>query len=86
MPQVRSARGEVVNFELLMIKQQLASAPAPKTVEDRRRFIDEKDGVRTKQIIEAVPEPILVPVVQVDALALALDAADISEKAAKKSK
>ena len=84
MPQVRSARGEVVNFELLQIKQQLASAPVPNAVEERRRFIDEKDGVRTKQTIE--PTPTLQPTVQADALALAQEAVETSEKAAKKSK
>ncbi len=44
---IRSARGEIVDFELLAIKQQLASAPVPKVVEDRKKAIDEKDGVRT---------------------------------------
>jgi hypothetical protein len=48
----RSARGELVDFDLLAIKQQLAQAPAPIGVNDRRRFIDEKDGIRTKQVIE----------------------------------
>lgn len=45
----RSARGDVVDFDLLAIKQQLATAPIPVGVDDRRRFIDEKDGIRTKQ-------------------------------------
>lgn len=44
---VRSARGELIDFELLAIKQQLASAPVPKKVEDRKKAIDEKDGVRS---------------------------------------
>lgn len=81
MPQVRSARGDVVDFQLLQIKQQLAAAPVPKVVEERRRFIDEKDGVRTTKPVEA--EPVLV---QADALALAQEAAEVSERAAKKSK
>ena len=80
---VRSARGEVVNFELIAIKQQLASVPTPVGVDDRRRFIDEKDGIRTKQVIEQQTEV-------ADALSLGLDAAEISatvaEKATKKSK
>ena len=45
----RSARGEVVDFDLIAIKQQLAMAPTPVSVNQRRRFIDEKDGVKTKQ-------------------------------------
>lgn len=49
----RSARGELVNFDLLMIKQQLASAPIAVGVDERRRFIDEKDGIRVKQIQES---------------------------------
>lgn len=44
---VRSARGQFVDFELLAIKQQLASAPIPKKVEERKVAIDEKDGVKT---------------------------------------
>ena len=44
---IRSARGEVIDFELMAIKQQLASAPVPKVVEQRKQAIDEKDGIRT---------------------------------------
>ena len=44
---IRSARGELVDFELLAIKAQLASVPVPKVVEERKQAIDEKDGVRT---------------------------------------
>lgn len=77
---VRSARGEAVNFELLQIKQQLAAAPVPNGVEERRRFIDEKDGVRTKQIIEQ--PAIIQQTEQVDALALAQEAVKTSVKAA----
>lgn len=44
---VRSARGELIDFELLAIKQQLATAPVPKEVEQRKKAIDIKDGVKT---------------------------------------
>ena len=44
---IRSARGELIDFELLAIKQQLASAPVPKKVEERKQAIDLKDGVKT---------------------------------------
>jgi hypothetical protein len=44
---VRSARGELIDFELLAIKQQLAAAPVPKVVEQRKAAIDAKDGVKT---------------------------------------
>lgn len=45
----RSARGEAVNFDLLTIKQQLASTPAPVNVSARRNFIDERDGIRNRE-------------------------------------
>lgn len=47
---IRSARGELIDFELLAIKQQLASAPVPKKVEERKQAIDVKDGVKTRVI------------------------------------
>jgi hypothetical protein len=43
-----SARGEAVDFDLLAIKQQLAATPVPVSVDDRRRFIDERDGLRSR--------------------------------------
>jgi hypothetical protein len=67
----RSARGEFVDFELLAIKQQLASAPLPKAVVARQVAIAEKDG---KSV--SVPE-------QIDEgfLAIAQDAAQESSRA-----
>lgn len=44
---VRSARGEIVDFELLAIKAQLAATPVTKAVEDRKKAIDQKDGIKT---------------------------------------
>ena len=66
---IRSARGELIDFELLAIKQQLASAPVPKAVEQRKRAIDVKDGVKT----DVVPD--------VDFLAVSTDAAAASGQA-----
>ena len=43
---IRSARGDLVNFELLAIKSQLASVPVPKKVEERRVGIEEREGTR----------------------------------------
>ena len=68
----RSARGELVDFDLLAIKQQLASAPVPVGVKDRRRFIDEKDGIRTKELQQTI-----------SALDLAQEGIKQSEEAAK---
>lgn len=39
---VRSARGVIVDFDLLKIKEQIASAPKPVMVEVRENFIDNK--------------------------------------------
>lgn len=48
MPRIYlSARGEVVDFDVHMIKQQLATAPMTVDVEKRKSFIDEKE-VRKK--------------------------------------
>jgi predicted TPR repeat methyltransferase len=44
----RSARGEMVDFDLLAISAALASAPAPSVVQARREFIDEKDGLKSR--------------------------------------
>jgi hypothetical protein len=49
----RTARGELVDLDVLKIKQQLASTPPPVNVTARREFIDEKAGVTKKQ---EVPE------------------------------
>lgn len=46
----RSARGQLVDFDLLAIKAQLAASPTPVGVNQRRKFIDEKDGIRTKEV------------------------------------
>ena len=45
----RSARGTVVDFDPLSIKQQLATKPVPVGVSARRQFIDEKDGLKIKE-------------------------------------
>ena len=71
---IRSARGQLVDFELLAIKQQLAAAPIPKKVEDRKKAIDEKDGVRT----DVVPD--------VDFLAVSAEAAAASATQGKQLK
>lgn len=57
---VRSARGEIVDFDLIAIANQLASAPPPVTVGDRRLFIDEKDGVKQKKnSVAAIPDQVV---------------------------
>lgn len=72
----RSARGELVDFDLLAIKQQLATTPASVSVDQRRKFIDEKDGIKTKTV--AAPS---IP----DALSVAFEAAQQSASAVEDS-
>jgi hypothetical protein len=71
---IRSARGELINFELLAIKQQLASAPVPKVVEQRKQAIDEKDGVKTSVVDD------------IDFFAVSVEAARESAKTTKATK
>lgn len=72
---IRSARGELVNFELLAIKSQLASVPVPKPVEERKTAIEEREGIKVVQP-EAVSE----------LLKMAQDAATTSAKVQPKRK
>lgn len=64
---ITSARGEVVDFDLLMIKQQLAAAPQNIEVARRQDFIDSKEqgkSSRKKPVIEEnQPLPVVKPVV-----------------------
>lgn len=71
---VRSALGQIVDFELLAIKQQLAAKPVPKPVEERKQAIDEKDGVKSSVLPDA------------DFLALSAEAAAISATQGKQLK
>lgn len=51
--QVRSARGELVDFDLLRIKENLGSAPKASTVKAREDFIDNKFKRRLRRMAEA---------------------------------
>lgn len=46
---VRSARGELVDFDYLKIKEQLASAPPPVEVKTRQDFIENRLKRRMKK-------------------------------------
>lgn len=50
MAKVRSARGEVIDFDLLKIKAQIASTPKPATVKAREDFIDKKFKRRVRKL------------------------------------
>lgn len=55
---VRSARGELVDFDLLKIKSAIASAPKPLTVTKREDFIDKKSRKRLKKIKDLVSQTV----------------------------
>jgi hypothetical protein len=80
----RSARGKVVDFDLLAIKQQLATRPVPVAVDQRRKFIDEKDGIKVREVVQIPPSP--ATATTVSALSVGIDAAAASASAAKKHK
>jgi hypothetical protein len=71
MKNVRSARGQVVDFDLLAIKAQLSAKPAPKKVIERRDVIEQKESIQPEMN---------------DMLAMAIEAAAESEKSAPKRK
>lgn len=48
MKRARSARGEIVDFDLISIKDQLAGAPTTIDVQARKNYIDEKEGIKRK--------------------------------------
>ena len=85
----KSARGQIVDFDLLAIKQQMALAPAPSSVNSRRKFIDEKDGLKSKvqSDVDMTPlqEEVTIdePIVH-EALAMANAGAEMSIRRSKK--
>ncbi len=52
MPKTRSARGEMVDFDLLKIKSQIASAPPTTDVTTRQNLIDQKLKRKVKRITQ----------------------------------
>ena len=56
---VRSAKGEIVDFDLMKIKEQIEAAPEPTSVQARQDFIDQKMRRRVKKIkqkLDAIPK------------------------------
>ncbi len=58
---VRSARGELVDFDLLRIKENLGAAPKGSTVKAREDFIDAKFKRRMRRLSETAVVPPPVP-------------------------
>ena len=50
---VKSARGAMVDFDLLKIKQQMATAPKPTVVQARESFVDTKLKRRVRRLSTA---------------------------------
>lgn len=46
MAMIRSARGELIDTNLIAIKAQLAARPVPKPVADRLAEIEEREGLK----------------------------------------
>lgn len=53
---VRSAKGEMVDFDLLKIKQQIGSAPPPTDVRARQDFIEKRFRRRVKKVAPPAPK------------------------------
>ncbi len=52
----RSARGEQVDFDLLRIKEQIASSPPPMDVKKRQDFIEKRLRRRLKKVPAPAPK------------------------------
>lgn len=52
---VRSAKGQVVDFDLLAIKEQIASDPAPLDVQARQDHIDQRLRRRIRKVKKNTP-------------------------------
>ena len=53
---IRSARGEQVDFDLLRIKEQIASSPPPMDVKKRQDFIEKRLRRRLKKVPAPAPK------------------------------
>ena len=59
---VRSARGEILDFDLLKIKAQISKAPKSIDVKKREDFIDKKLRRRVRKIKKKVTESMPIDV------------------------
>ena len=53
---VRTAKGQIIDFDLLKIKEQLGEAPTPANVKARQDFIDQKMRRRVKRVKDKIAE------------------------------
>jgi hypothetical protein len=93
---VRSAKGEVVDFDYLKIKEQLASAPTPVEVKNRQNFIENRLKRRLKKKLPVVesaavnvepslPEPVEDVIVAEESAAVEETKTATKQKARKKT-
>lgn len=79
MPRIyKSARGDTVDFDAVMIKQQLANAPMNIEVARRKEFIDNKEEKPRR-----TAAPALAPEAVVDAAAPLTEAVTLAQAPAK---
>lgn len=92
---VRSAKGELVDFDYLKIKEQLASAPTPMEVKNRQNFIENKMKRRLKKKLPVIeksavevepnlPEPEIAAVPKEEPVSVEKPAATTKQKARRK--
>lgn len=53
---VRTAKGQIIDFDLLRIKEQMVDAPKPANVQARQDFIDQKMRRRVKRVKDQIAE------------------------------
>ena len=53
---VRTAKGKVIDFDHLRIKEQMNKCPKPPKVEERQNFIDQKMRRRVKRVKDQLDE------------------------------
>lgn len=68
----RSARGVMVDFDLIEIQRALSEVPQPIAVDQRRQFINDKDGFKVKKPVAVQGD------VASAAMQMALQAAEVS--------
>ena len=87
----RSAKGVEVNFDLLKIKQQIASNPAPVNVREREEFVDNKIRRRARKQkvtptqLDVSVKPEIVAEQEADELEVEGEEAVVKEPAAPKT-
>lgn len=62
---VRTAKGQIIDFDLLKIKEQMVDSPKPTNVQARQDFIDQKMRRRVKRVKDQLLEAKKNPVVDV---------------------